>query len=76
MQLFEDGISGGGPAKRLAVHVVGRDEVVDALHELFDAGEGSLPNGFIGDQREEALDLIELGTVGWDEVHVPARPRC
>jgi hypothetical protein len=45
MQLFEDGISGGGAAKRPAVGVAGRDEVVDALHDLFSAGEGSAPNG-------------------------------
>ena len=34
MQLFKDGISGGGPLERLAVCVVRRDEVIDALHEL------------------------------------------
>ncbi|MBC7160881.1 MAG: hypothetical protein H5U26_02065 [Immundisolibacter sp.] len=57
-QLFEDGISSAGPAKRPAVRVAGRDEVVDALHESFEAGEGSAPNGFVGDQREEALSLM------------------
>lgn len=64
MQLFEDGIGG----VRLTVRVVGRDEVVDALHELFGAGERTAPQGFVGNQREEALDLIELGAVGLDEV--------
>lgn len=38
MRLFEDRICGGGPLEWLAAGVVGRDEVVDALHELFDAG--------------------------------------
>lgn len=66
----------GGPLERLAIRVVRGDEVVDALHELFDAGEGAPPNGFVGDQREESLDLIEPGTVGRDEVHVPARAPC
>ena len=39
MQLFEDRIRSGSPLERLAFHVVGRDEVIDLLHELFDAGE-------------------------------------
>ena len=42
--------------------------MVDALHELFGAGERTAPQGFVGNQREEALDLIELGAVGLDEV--------
>ena len=41
MQFFEDRIGGGGPYEGLGVGVVGSDEVVDALHELFDAGEGA-----------------------------------
>jgi hypothetical protein len=39
MQLLKDRIGRGGPAKGLAVAVVVRDEVIDALHELPDAGE-------------------------------------
>lgn len=39
MQLFENRICGGGPLEGLAVDVVGCDELIDALHELFDAGE-------------------------------------
>ncbi len=58
MQLFEDRICGGGPLERLAVRVVGGDEVIDALDELLDAGEGSAANGLVGDQREESLDLV------------------
>jgi len=50
------------------------DEVINALHELFDAGERSSPNGFVGDQCEESLDLIEPRAVSRDEVHVPAWP--
>ena len=71
MQLFKDRICGGGPFERLAVRVVRRDEVIDALHELFDAGERAAADGFVGDQREEALDLVEPRAVGRDEVHVP-----
>lgn len=58
MQLFEDRICGGGPLERLAVRVVGGDEVIDALDKLLDAGEGSAANGLVGDQREESLDLV------------------
>jgi hypothetical protein len=74
MQLFKDGVSGGGPLERLAVCVVRGDKVIDALHKLFDAGERASPNGLVGDQREKALDLVEPGAVGRDEVHVPAWP--
>ncbi len=38
--------------------------MVDALHKLFDAGEGAAADCLVGDQREEALDLIEPGAVG------------
>lgn len=75
MQLLEDGIGGGRPLEWLAVRVVRGDEVVDALHELFDAGNGSAPYGLVSDQCEESLDLVKPRAVGRDEVHVPARPR-
>lgn len=74
MQLLKDRISGSSPFERLAVGVVCGDEVINALHELFDAGERSSPNGFVGDQCEESLDLIEPRAVSRDEVHVPAWP--
>lgn len=35
MQLFKVRIGGGSPLERLAVRVVGGDEVINALHELF-----------------------------------------
>ena len=76
MQLFKDRIGGGSPLEGLAVLVVGRDEVVDALHELLDAGERAAANGLVSDHREEPLNLIEPGAVCGDEVHVPARARC
>ena len=73
MQLVQNRICGGGPLEWLAVGVVGSHELVDALHQLLDAGERSPADGLIGDQRKEALHLIEPGAVGGDEVHVPAR---
>lgn len=50
------------------------DEVVDALHKLLDAGKRAPPNRLVGDQREEALNLVQPRAVSRDEVHVPARP--
>ena len=47
MQFFEDRVGRGGPLERLAVGVVVGDEVIDALHELFDAGERVVPEIFI-----------------------------
>ena len=74
MQLLKNRIGGGSPSKRLALGVVVRDELVDALHELLDAGERTTADGLVGDQREEALDLVQPGTVGRNEMHVPTRP--
>src|SRR5437764_12412250 len=74
IQLLDDRFGGGSPLEGLAVGVVMSDELIDALHELLDAGERSAPDGLVGDQCKEALDLIEPGAVGRDEVHVPAWP--
>src|SRR5687767_7360798 len=76
MQLLEDRVGGGGPAKWLGVVVVVRDELVDALDKLLHAGERASTDCLVSDQREEAFDLIEPGTVGRDEMHMPARPSC
>jgi len=75
MQLLEDRICRGSPFERLEVGVVCRDEVIDALNQLLDTGERAAADGLVGDQREEALDLVEPRTVGRDEMHVPARSR-
>jgi len=61
MQLFKDGVGGGGPLEGLAIGVVRGDEVIDALHELFDTGERATLNGRVGDQRKEALAPVEPG---------------
>jgi hypothetical protein len=47
---------------------------IDFGDQVFDAGEGTPPDGFVGDQCKEALDLIEPGAVGRNEVNLPARP--
>jgi len=48
-------------------------EVIDLTHEFFDAAEGAATDGFLGDQAEEALHLVQPGTVSGNEVNVPAR---
>lgn len=58
MELFEDRICGGSPFEGLAVGVVRRNEVIDALHELFNASKRATTDDLVGNQREEALDLV------------------
>ena len=47
--------------------------MIDLAHQFLDAAERAAPNRLVGDEREEALDQIEPGAVGGDEVNVPAR---
>jgi len=67
-------VSGSSPPERLALGVVCGDKVINALHKLRDAGEGSAPDGLVGYQGKKSLHLIEPGTVGGNEVHVPTWP--
>lgn len=53
--------------------VVVRDEVIDLGDEVFRA-ERSAADRLVSNQAEEALDQIEPGAVGRDEMHVPVRP--
>ena len=71
---MQDRIGSGSPGERFAALVVSGDEVIDLVDQVFHAGEGAAANRLVGDQSEEALDLVEPGTVGWDEVDMPARP--
>src|SRR3954469_14682604 len=72
LKLGEDGFSSGGPSKGFAVLVVMSDEMIDALDQLLDRAEGASADGFVGDEGEEALDLIEPGAVGGNEMQMPA----
>jgi hypothetical protein len=79
-------ICGGRAFERLAVGVVVGDELIDALHELLDAGERSVPDGLVGDECEETLDLVQPGCHGprlaamsdqlqlFSSMQIPARP--
>ena len=71
---MQDRIGSGSPGEGFAALVVSGDEVIDLADQVCHAGEGAAANCLVGDQSEEALDLVEPGTVGWDEVDMPARP--
>jgi hypothetical protein len=47
--------------------------LVDGSFELWNGGEDAASDAFLGDQTEEALDLIEPGGRGGGEVQVKAR---
>lgn len=53
--------------------VVMGHEVIDLADELFDTAQRATTDGFFGDQAEEALHLVQPGTVSGNEVDVPAR---
>ncbi len=83
MEFFKDRTGAGSPAKRLAVGVVVRDKLNDALHPPFDTGEAAEqapPDGLVGDQREESLDLVWLEVTACNEMQcasatcLPATP--
>ena len=54
MQLLKNRICGGRPFERLAVGVVVSDELIDALHELLDAGGRAAANGRVASMRHFA----------------------
>src|SRR5471032_2249807 len=73
MRFLKNGIRSRCPSKRLALLVVGVDEMIDAFNELLDARERATANGLVSDQCEETFHLIEPGAVGRREVHMPTR---
>jgi hypothetical protein len=52
---------------------VGIEVVADGVFEFGDAGEDAAPNALAGDLGKEALDQIEPGRRGRDEVQLEAR---
>lgn len=75
MQLLQDRIGSGRPLEGLTFRVVCRDKMVNALHELLDARKRPATDCLVGDEGEEALDLVQPRAVGRDEMHMPARSR-
>ena len=52
---------------------MGADEAVDFFDEVGGGLEGATTDGALGDEGEEAFDLIEPGGIGGREVNVPTR---
>src|ERR1700693_1474936 len=59
-----------GPGKRSGSGVVGLDEGIDVLPELFDRGKGSTVQRLALQDREPDFHLIEPGGPGWREVEM------
>jgi hypothetical protein len=57
----------------LAELVVLSHEVIDLAYQFIDAAEGAVPDRLLGDQAEEALDLVQPRAVCGNAVDVPAR---
>jgi hypothetical protein len=55
----EDVVGGLGPAEGLWVLVAGVDVGVDGCFQLFGGAMGAALNLLLGQQREEALDLVD-----------------
>ena len=69
----ENVVSGLDPAERLWVGICGLDIDFDSGFELAHGAEHAAPDGSLGQQREEAFDLVEPGSRCRREVSMPAR---
>ena len=72
-EFLEDGVSRSSPREGLWIFVVSADVAVDFFDEIGGGIEGAPTDRALGDEGEEAFDLIEPGGVGGREVKVPAR---
>ena len=70
----KDVISGFGPSERLGRSVVGLNKATDRLLEFVDRSVDTATNLLLGQQGEEALDLIDPGSRGRSEMQMVARP--
>jgi hypothetical protein len=70
----ENVVGGLGPFEWLGICVVTTDEVHNVCAQSLDAAVDSAPDFLVGDESEEALDLIEPGRTGGREMDMPARP--
>ena len=62
--LFENGLSRGGPHERPGLGVIVCDESVDLLRELLDTAESAPTNGALSDDVEPNLYLVEPRRIG------------
>lgn len=70
----EDVVGGLGPFEWLGIGIVMTDEIHNVCAQGLDAAIDAAPDLLIGEEREEALDLIEPGRTGGREMDMPARP--
>ena len=70
----EDVVGRFGPSEGLWICVVVADEGHDIGAQGLDTAINAAPDLFVGDEGEEAFDLIELGGTGRREMHMPVRP--
>lgn len=68
----EDLFGGFGPDEGFGVGIVVFEVLVNGRFEFGDGGEDAATDALLGDQAEEALDLIEPGGRGGGEVQVKA----
>src|ERR1700722_5649056 len=71
--LSQDEICGRGPDERLGVAIVCGDVVEDGLAQMGHRVKAAAADGFGGDLREPALDLVEPGGMCRYEMQVEAR---
>ena len=72
--VVEDDIGGGFPDERSWFVVPGRQPLIDGSLQFIDAMEGSATDHSIGDEPEQAFDLVEPGTARGGEMKVEASP--
>jgi len=71
--LFEYRIGGGRPDERLGVGIGVLDEMVDLPNQFFHASECASADGFLGDDIEPYLHLVQPGSVRRREMGLKAR---
>ena len=59
MDAGQDVVGGLGPAERFRIGIGGVDICLDGVFEFGDRAEHASFQGALGQQREEALDLID-----------------
>ena len=70
--LFDDGIGVGGPDEGFGIGIGFSREAVDSGLEVGDACEDAAFEPPPGQLGEEALDCVEPGGGGWDEMEIKA----
>ena len=70
---FEDVLGLGCPGESFRIRIMMVDIVHDRFHQLWNTGERSPADTFIGQVPEPSFDQIQPRTAGRNEVHMEAR---